>query len=106
MVLVRAKDLRHPHQGFAPRRGALDTLELLFQADREIGVVILPFEPDRTLLFGVNYPEPPLRPAHRQRICLAPLWRNAGDPHLSPPPHTTAEHAAGNTAGMQLITQG
>src|SRR3546814_5320639 len=68
MVLVRAKDLRHPRQGFAPRRGALDTLELLFQADREIGVVILPVAPDRALQFGVACLEAPRRRARRQRI--------------------------------------
>src|SRR3546814_5453490 len=74
MVLVRAKDLRHPRQGFAPRRGALDTLELLFQADREIGVVILPVAPDRALQFGVACLEAPRRRARRQRIGLAQLW--------------------------------
>src|SRR3546814_13246653 len=74
MVLVRAKDLRHPRQGFAPRRGALDTLELLFQADREIGVVILPVAPDRALQFGVACLEGPRRLARRPRIGLAQLW--------------------------------
>src|SRR3546814_19881314 len=74
MVLVRAKDLRHPRQGFAPRRGALDTLELLFQADREIGVVILPVAPDRALQFGVACLEAPRRRARRHRLGLAPLW--------------------------------
>src|SRR3546814_10503858 len=68
MVLVRAKDLRHPRQGFAPRRGALDTLELLFQADREIGGVILPVAPDRALQFGVACLEAPRSEEHTSEL--------------------------------------
>src|SRR3546814_4580804 len=74
VVLLRTKALRHPRHGFAPRRGALDTLERLLQADREIGVVILPVAPDRALQFGVACLEAPRRRARRQRIGLAQLW--------------------------------